>query len=419
MFRDCRRKWAFRYVDGVEVDSNRFAQLGKQVHAVLENWLKNGEPPDLDTDEGRIAAAGLKHLPAPSALLDVEAHVQYRRKDTAYHGYSDLIQGIDVEIPVVTDHKTTVHFKWAKTEEDLLADVQSTIYSAAVLDITQGNKVINRWVYYRTRGKPASKVVEVERTVEDIERAMMAIDETAYEIYAAYKAAKPAEETEYDARACDHYGGCAYRDLCKLSAMDRIRSIMAKETLAEKMRRKKAEKAGREPTVPTGVINAPETAAAPQSLTDKIKGGKKKKSKVVEEVDHEQAAVDGAATAPAEADADPQAWTMTANCVPSNGASYTLFVNCMPVDPHPYHIMRAADVMGPAKYEVEKAAKVPDYRMVEFGRGPGMLAAALRDHMQKNMLPGSVAVLLDLRTDEGRHSLHAFEEFAGLVVRGM
>jgi len=39
-FTECQRKWAWRVLDGVEEPPNKAAELGGQVHAELEKYLR-------------------------------------------------------------------------------------------------------------------------------------------------------------------------------------------------------------------------------------------------------------------------------------------------------------------------------------------------------------------------------------------
>lgn len=264
-FRLCRRKWAWNYIDGVTGEPNKFAGMGVLVHQVLAAWLAEGKAPDPDTEEGRVATAALKHLPQPGPDLFIEQYLELNREAALYRGYSDLIYKGSDGVPVVHDHKTTLDFKWAKTEDELRNDVQAPLYAMAAMEAFDSQEVELRWAYLRTRGKPASKLIKIRLTKAEAEKAMVAIDATAVDIYAAYLAQKPARETEFNPGACDMFGGCAYRELCNLSPIERIKSLMEKETLAEKMKRRKEE----QKKVDVAPINAPE--APPESLPEPVR----------------------------------------------------------------------------------------------------------------------------------------------------
>ena len=67
----CARKWSvfnIRGFDGgppVKQPTSEALRFGSAYHLELENWLRDGTPPDQSTLEGRTAAATIKHLPTP------------------------------------------------------------------------------------------------------------------------------------------------------------------------------------------------------------------------------------------------------------------------------------------------------------------------------------------------------------------
>ena len=75
-FSNCPRKWAWRYLEGVEDEPNKSAELGRAIHAELEKYLR-GESIDFTSETGYIAASGLEHLPKPGTpglLIEEEFH---------------------------------------------------------------------------------------------------------------------------------------------------------------------------------------------------------------------------------------------------------------------------------------------------------------------------------------------------------
>jgi hypothetical protein len=248
-WRLCKRRWAWGKIDKIYGPANPAAEKGKIVHEVLEEWLKHGVVIDLDATRtlpdgtvfkpGPIAAAGLKHLPMPGTC-GTERNIFVRTKVAKYQGYIDW--DTKGEIPVVGDHKTTSNFKWAKTEDDLRKDPQATIYAAALMEETKKSTVELRWVYYLTSGKSQSKKVSLLVLREDIEKNFDDLDVTAAEIMHARKTVKTAKDLEPNVRSCDMFGGCQYRENCNLSSTERIKGIMAQQSLAEKMAARSAGK---------------------------------------------------------------------------------------------------------------------------------------------------------------------------------
>jgi len=245
-WRLCRRKWAWNKIDKIQGLGNVAAEKGTIIHEVLEAWLKDGRA--IDPDEvrtlsdgtmfkpGPIAAAGLKHLPMPKTC-GTERFIHVKTQKAKYHGYIDW--DLKGDVPVVGDHKSTSDFKWAKTEDDLRKDPQATIYAAAIMAETGAVQVELRWVYYQTKGAAKSKKVSLVVLKEDVERNFDELDVTALEINEARRTAKTALDLEPNVRACDNFGGCQYRENCNLSSTDRIKGLMAQESLAEKMEKRK------------------------------------------------------------------------------------------------------------------------------------------------------------------------------------
>ena len=66
-YRRCSRKWWFEKIAGHRSPTSAAAELGRQLHAQLENYLLTGELP-----ESPIARAGLKHLPSQGEKILVE-----------------------------------------------------------------------------------------------------------------------------------------------------------------------------------------------------------------------------------------------------------------------------------------------------------------------------------------------------------
>jgi hypothetical protein len=149
----------------------------------------------------------------------------------------------DPTLVVVGDHKSTTDFKWAKSEDELRNNTQSVLYAAEAMNRFGVEHAELRWVYYRTRSTPASKLVRLHVTRDEVATNMERIDGLATEIQQAYKTFEKAEEAPINARACDTFGGCPYADRCNLTAKDRMKSIMAHEkSIMERMKERATQK---------------------------------------------------------------------------------------------------------------------------------------------------------------------------------
>src|SRR5690606_36258316 len=110
--------------------------------------------------------------------LLVESEIFTVTQQAIYHGFGDWIEPASRStrhLLVIGDHKSTVDFKWAHTEESLERDIQANIYARAVMQLYEVDAAIARWVYYRTRGAPKSHPVERKMTREGVERVFAEI----------------------------------------------------------------------------------------------------------------------------------------------------------------------------------------------------------------------------------------------------
>ena len=277
-YRLCPRKWAFDKLDGIPRASNKYAARGTAVHAILEEWQRDGKAVDLSTEEGKIASAGLKFLPQPGTHATEYGFV-FDSGRAVYHGIMDLRGKPTFPIQSIWDHKTTTSFNWMKTPEVLRRDPQANIYAKAVLhecaqlglEIGQGfDRIEQNWIYYLADpGKPRSRKVqlhvirdehsrmpvrppEVEKehfgvmTLGELEERFEEIEVTSQEILELYRTQPKAMEVQYNALACSAFGGCPYAGTaCVLSLKERIRNMEANSevkslSLAEKIRAKLA-----------------------------------------------------------------------------------------------------------------------------------------------------------------------------------
>jgi hypothetical protein len=294
-FRECARKWAWRYLEGIKEPPNASANLGTKCHSMLEKWLELGAYPDtleafplLMKDghtkiyfPGQIVQAGLHFLPPPGiALVEGEFRMESRR--SSWTGYRDaqfledektgeafapdpVVAQIPGLIPIVLDHKTTSDFKWMKSAEVLRRDIQAVLYAAKTMEDMAVRRVKNRWVYYRTTGQPSARKVEVEFTVDQVAEEMASIDATAQEVHQLYQLRPKALELAPNPEACERYGGCPHISRCNLGTVERMEALMAKETIQEMMERKKREREALEASGAPPAVAPPAPPAPPMA----------------------------------------------------------------------------------------------------------------------------------------------------------
>lgn len=179
LFRKCPRKWAWAYIHGFREEDTPSTLLGKEVHKVLEEYLRDGKKIDGTTRPGAIAQAGLPYLPEPGTGL-VEPHFEIPFDDFILHGF------IDWTGDYLLDHKTTSDFKWAKTPETLATDSQAIMYGWAGLGDADERRL--RWLYYRTKGAPKALPVDTVLTRAHLSEGLAGLGEEASLLVALRKA---------------------------------------------------------------------------------------------------------------------------------------------------------------------------------------------------------------------------------------
>lgn len=227
-FDRCRRRWAWENIAGFRSPPTPSQLLGTRVHAVLEKWLANGEPPDRKTLEGRIAVMGVPYLPSPGTGKVEEQFYLTTRRGLHYTGIADWL-GWDPEVgALVIDHKTTSNLKWAKTKEELEYDVQALLYANYACISLQTDHVALLWNYLQTDAKN-SKLVESTLRLEQIVERFPIVEDKAAEMTALRKASTHPLRVLPNPDACGDFGGCPHQARCKLSASEKMEAIMVNE----------------------------------------------------------------------------------------------------------------------------------------------------------------------------------------------
>jgi CRISPR/Cas system-associated exonuclease Cas4 (RecB family) len=174
----CKRKWGFRYLDGIEAPPHRSAKVGTRVHEILETWLRDATPPVIDEKmvidnheyfPGRIAMEAIPFLPPPGPHLTLEQ--EFRNKH--WLGYKDVRYRAAENHVVVMDHKTTSDLGWAKTPEDLAIDPQAIIYAKSEFDADPRVQIVDlAWTYMKTSKPYKARPVRLRVLREYVDEAI-------------------------------------------------------------------------------------------------------------------------------------------------------------------------------------------------------------------------------------------------------
>lgn len=231
-FELCNRKWAFEKIDKIEGKPNAAAELGQRVHDVLEGYLDKGIPIDRNTKEGKIAFPGLKHLPLPRTPgMRVEKWFVVKFGIAAYRGLKDVEIIVASKEPIVIDHKSTRNFRWKKTKQQLLTNLQAGIYAADAMVKTGWKTVILKWVYYKTEGKPLAEPVPVRINQKQVEEILSYADDIAHQMVEVLLTKKRALDVYPNFNSCEAFGGCGYKEHCKRTPSSVLKSIMAQKRI--------------------------------------------------------------------------------------------------------------------------------------------------------------------------------------------
>jgi hypothetical protein len=92
---------------------------------------------------------------------------------------------------------------------------------------------------------------------------------------------------------------------------------------------------------------------------------------------------------------------------------FDLFINCQPKN---YTGAYFTDVLRFVMPKVRELSGVPDYRMVDYGKGAGVLANTVRTYLLEHF--DDAAIVVDARSPEGNACLGVLEELARSTTRG-
>lgn len=226
-FRRCARKWWYEKVAGLVRPPSPAAELGKRVHDVAERYLLGEDLRTIDDlHAAEIFQPGRRFLPTPPVhpssveywLGEPGACEPWKYNPKGIGLPTDvvpLVGRVDLRTTgggrfVVVDHKTTSDERWARTDEELLEDVQAAVYARPY---ASDAGVVFRHVYYATRGRPRAWKAEA---VIDRDRSDRLWDGVLETLSRMLPASLEAEDRAVDQNraACRDYGGCPFRDRC-------------------------------------------------------------------------------------------------------------------------------------------------------------------------------------------------------------
>jgi len=224
----CNRKWWFTKILGLEVPQHPSAAIGTEVHAQLEAYLEEKAPV---SSLGPIARTALPYAPAPGTVY-IEQSIETLglvAGGLPALGYIDVLD-LRSDPPEVLDWKTTSNFRYAKSEDELLRNVQMSVYAKAVLamcdsfDVPEPGAVRVTHVAMLTKAPHEARRTSALMPLKTIHDNWKTIDSTVLDMRETAVLDTPDKVTPTKS-ACSAYGGCPFLDRCR--ALEATRSIFS------------------------------------------------------------------------------------------------------------------------------------------------------------------------------------------------
>lgn len=216
-FAQCARKWYIDKILGIKEPETGALAFGKEFHAIVDNYVKNGIPFP-NTKAGRVAAAGVQLLPPPkSTNLRTELDVSIGVGPLPFVGVIDLFEFVHAGgawYPAITDHKTTSDPKYADTVDTLAADLQLNAYAKWTLQTYPETQWIKVRKNFFLKDPKRAKAWPIETWIDraHVENTCQRI---AFLVHGMIATASLEEKAvPMNREACHAYGGCKYAARC-------------------------------------------------------------------------------------------------------------------------------------------------------------------------------------------------------------
>lgn len=364
----CPRYFAWRYIAHIQGEPSASVVLGRDVHKILAQYITDGTMPE-DTKAGKVASGGLHLLPPPKERtykVWIEEPLYFKFEDTNYMGIVDYL---DLFKQIIFDHKTTSDFKWVKTQADLMEDTQAILYTAIALAWKLERPAL-AWIYYKTRGKPEGRRVDVPE-ISGFDEKFLRLHEESKQLLDALNTISNPLQLPCNVQGCGLYGGCEYQSYCSdLTTTERIKSAMAQLSIKERLEQLKLKQQSQAGLPEINPPQEQEEIAEPEEVEEKPRKQRVKKQSTKNKA--EQPVVEDVSQK--EEEEIPQAVVK-----PVKG--FTLYQDCYPLKSKNRDILYGVDLIMSIGVEVAKAHHVPIYRLLEYAEGSNKVAAILKDRL--------------------------------------
>lgn len=444
---------------------------GTQPDPTVEVELTEKDGTKRKVRPGLIAQAGL-HLipPPPQPVANLEGAFSFDAFGFRWKGRVDLfVKGLGPWL--VYDHKSTKDFRYAKTPAELASDPQGVIYATYAMLESGEPEVDLSWVYYRTKGRPDARRVHLRVVREDIVPHWEELRKDA----TAIAAARGGESSGLakNLLSCANFGGCPFREEC-LTPMSQ-QTDKFEEFLQSRQANRPAARATPSlapPPPPPPVIDlapelpipelpefaiemqgdaytGPPTPPPPPSsdpydlmnrtelkaeavsrglLDASSKLGEAKLRELLRAappISEEEVLVglienDPVLTEPPPAPTAPEIPVIPEAPSPPApvAGGFTLYIDCMPVHGMNEEVVHAQSFLADVYDIAAESVKLPDYRLADYGKGPGIFRAHLKAWLEANRhrLDGKAIVITAAGSAD---AIPTLEQWAARIVRGL
>lgn len=209
-YKDCPRKWWWGYVKNIKSPPTRSQELGSKVHKAIEQYIKTGQINKIFEDYIKVV---IPYLDLTNKFLS-EHRFELPLYGSYWLGFIDFYK--ESEIDKIIDFKTTSDFRYAKSSEDLIEDIQLNSYAKWALINKDANYVDVGLLYLLTsKRKSRVKSLYVEKRLEKdhINKIWKQCEDLTREMLLLYKVEDP-KEVDCKHTSCGMYGGCFYSKNC-------------------------------------------------------------------------------------------------------------------------------------------------------------------------------------------------------------
>lgn len=458
-YQGCARQWGFDKLFQIKAPQKLGPQVGSAIHTELEHYLKTGEiRPGKYAKHVRAVADHLPPAPVDPATQFVERQIKLPTYDGGPEliGFQDFVDVSGNTLEIV-DFKTSKDIRrYAKTATELKTDPQMMTYAYEGLQTFPQtheifmNKARVTHIYVSTDSNPKTHLVTADVYDYQLVSAWEGMLGTIRDMQAvADSAPADPEELPPNWEHCGAYGGCYYRNRCGSKEASFIAALFgSKETteeasemnLLDKLKAKQRQLdmqpiVDSQPQPVATPVLAPDAPPRQQldTVEDKqLTGELPPEGAEPPKTTGKKRGRPGKATAQAAAtDAEPETPTQTfspatsvaaavaAGEIPvAETATKTVYVDCRPCrGRHATQVVDALEWLAPFKTKAEKTLNNGlDYRLMEFGKGKGVIASTVRQAIGE--MPE--AVYVSTRTDLGALFFEAIASVPEIdIIRGL